>query len=233
MSQAPKGLADERSRQTRAVALPHARALPRLTQDPRPRHTASAAARADARSGALQRRDGDALRHLGPYTDPAAEIDVRRGLPDLRTSWIEARGDTELYTGRERKALDDGTKHEEREAQRIAALRAEAAALQRQPRRAKAGANVTQMHYARRGIVTPEMEFVAIRENGKREWMAEYLADTRARPNACAATPWARRFPSSSRPSSCATRWRGAAPSSRPTSTTPRSSRWRSAATSW
>ena len=57
----------------------------------------------------------------GPYTDPAAEIDVRRGLPGLRTAWIEARGDTELYTGRERKALDDGTKHEEREAQRIAA----------------------------------------------------------------------------------------------------------------
>src|SRR5436190_825715 len=68
----------------------------------------------------------------GPYTEPEAMIDVRRGLPGLRASWIEARGDTELYTGRERKALDDGTKHEEREAQRIAALRAEAAALQRQ-----------------------------------------------------------------------------------------------------
>ena len=113
----------------------------------------------------------------GPYTEPETVIDVRRGLPALRAPWIEARGDTELYTGRERKALDDGTKHEDREAQRIAALRAEAAALQRQPRRAKAGGNVTQMHYARKGIVTPEMEFIAIRENGKREWMAEFLAD--------------------------------------------------------
>ncbi|MGZ5195568.1 MAG: phosphomethylpyrimidine synthase ThiC, partial [Ramlibacter sp.] len=114
----------------------------------------------------------------GPYTEPDTVIDVRRGLPALRTSWIESRGDTELYTGRERKALDDGTKHEDREAQRIAALRAEAAALQRQPRRAKSGGNVTQMHYARKGIVTPEMEFIAIRENGKREWMAEFLGDT-------------------------------------------------------
>jgi phosphomethylpyrimidine synthase len=113
----------------------------------------------------------------GPYTEPDTVIDVRRGLPALRASWIEGRGDTELYTGRERKALDNGTKHEDREAQRIAALRAEAAALQRQPRRAKSGANVTQMHYARKGIVTPEMEFIAIRENGKREWMAEFLGD--------------------------------------------------------
>ncbi len=113
----------------------------------------------------------------GPYTEPKAEIDVRRGLAPMRASWIEARGDTEAYTGRAPQALDDGTKHEAREAARLAALRAEAAALQRTPRRAKSGANVTQMHYARRGIVTPEMEFVAIRENGKREWMAEYLAD--------------------------------------------------------
>jgi phosphomethylpyrimidine synthase len=117
----------------------------------------------------------------GPYTEPAATIDVRKGLAALRAGWIEARGDTESYAGRTPQALDDGTKHEQREAQRLAALRREAAALQRTPRRAKPGANrsgnVTQMHYARRGIVTPEMEFVAIRENGKREWMAEYLAD--------------------------------------------------------
>jgi phosphomethylpyrimidine synthase len=72
----------------------------------------------------------------GPYTEPQVVLDVRRGLPDLRTPWIETRGDTEQYIGRERKALDDGTRHEEREAQRIAALRAEAAALQRRPRRA-------------------------------------------------------------------------------------------------
>jgi phosphomethylpyrimidine synthase len=113
----------------------------------------------------------------GPYTDPAADIDVRRGLASVRAAWIETRGDTESYAGRLRAALDDGAKHEEREAERIAALRAEAAALQRTPRRAKSGANVTQMHYARRGIVTAEMEFVALRENGKREWMREYLGD--------------------------------------------------------
>ncbi|WP_202619953.1 phosphomethylpyrimidine synthase ThiC, partial [Escherichia coli] len=63
------------------------------------------------------------------------------------------------------------------DATRLAQLRAEAAALQRKPLRAKAGANVTQMHYAKKGIVTPEMEYVAIRENGKREWMEQYMAD--------------------------------------------------------
>ena len=113
----------------------------------------------------------------GPYTDPEAVIDVHRGLPGVRSAWIESRGDTESYEGRSRQALDDGVKHEARDPGRIEQLRAHAAALQRMPRRAKAGANVTQMHYARRGIVTPEMEFVALRENGKREWMREYLGD--------------------------------------------------------
>ncbi|MGX5651592.1 phosphomethylpyrimidine synthase ThiC [Hydrogenophaga borbori] len=116
----------------------------------------------------------------GPYTDPTVSIDVRKGLAPVRSAWIEARGDTEAYSGRERQALDDGVKHEVPDAhaaERIAALRSEAAALQRTPRRAKAGANVTQMHYARQGIVTPEMEYIAIRENGKRDWMREYLGD--------------------------------------------------------
>ena len=117
----------------------------------------------------------------GPYTDPSAAIDVKQGLQALRAGWIEARGDTEAYAGRTRAALDDGAKHEAREAERIAALREQAAALQRTPRRARSGANltgnVTQMHYARRGIVTPEMEYVAVRENGQREWMREYLGD--------------------------------------------------------
>ncbi len=113
----------------------------------------------------------------GPYTDPTVAIDVKKGLAPVRAGWIEARGDTETYTGRERQAVDDGVKHEAREAERIEALRAEAAALQRTPRRAKAGRNVTQMHYARQGIVTPEMEYIAIRENGQREWMKEYLGD--------------------------------------------------------
>ncbi|MET0541163.1 MAG: phosphomethylpyrimidine synthase ThiC, partial [Variovorax sp.] len=111
----------------------------------------------------------------GPYTDASVDIDVRRGLPDVRGAWIAERGDTESYEGRPPAALDDGVKGEEN--LRIAQLRAEAAALQRTPRRARSGANVTQMHYARRGIVTPEMAYVALRENGKREWMAEYLAN--------------------------------------------------------
>jgi phosphomethylpyrimidine synthase len=113
----------------------------------------------------------------GPYTDNQSVIDVKRGLPDVCTPWIEARGDTELYTGRERMPLDDGIKTETAEAQRFERLRADAAGLQRQPRRAKSGQNVSQMHYARRGIITPEMEYVALRENGKREWMQEYLGD--------------------------------------------------------
>ncbi|KAB2901905.1 MAG: phosphomethylpyrimidine synthase ThiC, partial [Burkholderiaceae bacterium] len=106
----------------------------------------------------------------GPYTDPDARIDVRQGLASVRGGWIAARGDTESYEGRTRVALDDGQKNEDTD--RLAQLRAEAAALQRQPLRARSGANVTQMHYAKKGIVTPEMEYVAIRENGKREWMA-------------------------------------------------------------
>ncbi|AVS69478.1 phosphomethylpyrimidine synthase ThiC [Paracidovorax avenae] len=111
----------------------------------------------------------------GPYTDPTADIDVRRGLASVRGAWIEGRGDTERYEGRQRVALDDGSKSED--AARLAVLRAEAAALQRTPLRARSGANVTQMHYARKGIVTPEMEYVALRENGRREWMALYQQD--------------------------------------------------------
>ena len=111
----------------------------------------------------------------GPYTDPAAVIDVRQGLAAARLPWIEARQDTESYQGRERVALDDGLKSAESEA--LAALRAQAAGLQRQPRRARSGANVSQMHYARKGIITPEMEYVAVRENQRQDWMRAYEAD--------------------------------------------------------
>ncbi len=113
----------------------------------------------------------------GPYTDPAVTIDVRQGLPDVRAGWIADRGDTESYDGRSRLALDDGARNEQALDERLARLRGDAVALQRRARRARPGHAVTQMHYARRGIVTPEMEFVALRENGRREWMAEYLAD--------------------------------------------------------
>ena len=109
----------------------------------------------------------------GPYTDPQAAIDVRRGLPELRAGWIAERHDTESYAARPMQARDDGLKGGGQDT--LAALRAQAAGLQRTPRRAKAGANVTQMHYARRGIVTPEMEYVALRENQRLAWTREYL----------------------------------------------------------
>ena len=104
----------------------------------------------------------------GPYTDPDARIDIRQGLPPLRAGWIEARGDTELLPhptsqyGQARLA-DPAT-----EPLRFPGLK-------RTPRRAKPGCNVTQMHYARRGIITPEMEFVAIRENLNRQAYLEAL----------------------------------------------------------
>jgi phosphomethylpyrimidine synthase len=113
----------------------------------------------------------------GPYSDPAAVIDVRRGLPNVRSGWIADRADTESYEGRLARILDDGGSHEERDRGRIEQLRSEAAALQRTPRRAKSGANVSQMHYARKGIITPEMEYVALRENGRQEWLQQYAAD--------------------------------------------------------
>jgi len=103
----------------------------------------------------------------GPYTDPAARIDIRSGLAPLRAAWIAERGDSE-----ELPALTSAFGREREGDAELAEMRFK---LQRRPRRAKAGANVSQMHYARRGIVTPEMEFVAIRENQKREGLTELL----------------------------------------------------------
>jgi phosphomethylpyrimidine synthase len=93
----------------------------------------------------------------GPYTDPQIKIDLLKGLAPLRRAWIEERGDTEQ--------LDGPTSEYGRARQADAELAQLRFEHIRAPRRAKAGANVTQMHYARKGIVTPEMEFVAIREN--------------------------------------------------------------------
>jgi phosphomethylpyrimidine synthase len=93
----------------------------------------------------------------GPYSDPQVPIDLLAGLPDVRSGWIEERGDTEL--------LDGPSSEFGRRRQRDAALAHLRFEHIRTPRRAKPGANVTQMHYARRGIITPEMEYVAIREN--------------------------------------------------------------------
>ncbi len=105
----------------------------------------------------------------GPYTDPTAAIDIRRGLPALRAPWIEERGDTDPLDG-----LTSAYGRARLADPELAGLRFE---LHRKPRRAKEGANVTQMHYARRGLVTPEMEFIAIRENLKREEMLRTLPE--------------------------------------------------------
>ena len=97
----------------------------------------------------------------GPYSDPAAQIDIRSGLAPLRQAWIDERGDTERLTGPSSRfgleRLRDAN---------LAELRFN---LQRAPRRARRGMNVSQMHYARRGMITPEMEFIALRENLQRE----------------------------------------------------------------
>ena len=97
----------------------------------------------------------------GPYTDPNVIIDVRKGLGDVRSPWIESRGDTERLSGL--------SSHFGQQRLTDAELTALRFAHVKNPRRAKAGANVTQMHYARKGIITAEMEYVAIRENMKLE----------------------------------------------------------------
>jgi phosphomethylpyrimidine synthase len=109
----------------------------------------------------------------GPYTDPASKIDIRSGLPALREQWIVQRSDSEVLAGPSsaygRERLADA---------KLAELRFD---LHRKPRRAKSGKNVSQMHYARKGIITPEMEFIAVRENMQREayiWVAPLRWET-------------------------------------------------------
>jgi len=105
----------------------------------------------------------------GPYTDPEVKVDIRSGLPPLREKWIEERDDTEILAGPAsaygKQRLADP---------KLAEMRF---GLKRQPRCSRAGANVTQMHYARRGIITPEMEFIAIRENQRCEHLSKQHRD--------------------------------------------------------
>jgi phosphomethylpyrimidine synthase len=123
----------------------------------------------------------------GPWADPGARCDVREGLPALRREWIRGRGDVEEYEGREVLPQDDGyltanavefARHKDR------GRLEDFPGLRRPPLRARARAAVTQMHYARRGRVTPEMEFVALRENMGRERalhaMREHTRDDRS-----------------------------------------------------
>ena len=108
----------------------------------------------------------------GPYTDPDATIDIRAGLEQKRREWIMARGDVEEYTAREVKPEDNGQLGPDRSGGVPAFPNVAKKVL-----RAKPGMNVSQMHYARQGIITPEMEYVAERENLGRARLAEYVRD--------------------------------------------------------
>jgi len=105
----------------------------------------------------------------GPYTDPEVAIDIRKGLPDVRSAWIEERGDTERLAELSSEYGRARARDPELDALRFPHY-------SHTPRRARPGRNVTQMHYARRGIITPEMEFVAIRENMRLERYREQLS---------------------------------------------------------
>ncbi|ASB60168.1 thiamine biosynthesis protein ThiC [Bacillus sp. A053] len=108
----------------------------------------------------------------GPYTDPEVTINIQEGLKPLRQKWITERGDVEEYEGRAIKPEDNGYKK--------ANPNVSYPGLKRKPLRAKAGHNVTQMHYAKKGIITPEMEFIAIREHVSPEFVRDEVASGRA-----------------------------------------------------
>jgi phosphomethylpyrimidine synthase len=112
----------------------------------------------------------------GPYTDATVKTDVRRGLPPLRATWIRERGDVEEYDGRAPRPVDDGAKDgDTRNLDDVFDLQG------RKPLRAKdSGTPVTQMYYARRGIVTPEMEFIAVREGVSADFVRDEVARGRA-----------------------------------------------------
>ncbi|WP_293199590.1 phosphomethylpyrimidine synthase ThiC [Paenibacillus sp.] len=111
----------------------------------------------------------------GPMTDPEFQMDIRKGLPALRNHWIMERGDVEAYEGRAVKPEDNGLKPGGRRAGAE-----EYPGFRGQPLRAQAGRCVTQMHYARQGLITPEMEYAAIREGVEPEFVRQELASGRA-----------------------------------------------------
>lgn len=112
----------------------------------------------------------------GPYTDEDYTVDITEGLSPIRRSWIQERGDVEQYDGREIKPEDNGYK----DTKDPRANHQVFPGLKRKPFRAKKGKNVTQLHYARKGIITPEMEFIAIRENMTPEFVRDEVAKGRA-----------------------------------------------------
>ncbi|PLT33171.1 phosphomethylpyrimidine synthase ThiC [Bacillus sp. V5-8f] len=111
----------------------------------------------------------------GPYTDSEQSVDIRKGLDPIRRNWILARGDAEEYEGREGKAEDNGYKNDDPRTNLDTFP-----GLKRNPLRAKIRENVTQLHYARQGIITPEMEFISIRENVSPEFVRDEVARGRA-----------------------------------------------------
>lgn len=111
----------------------------------------------------------------GPYTDSEVVIDINQGLSKLRHNWIIERGDVEAYKGREVLPIDNGYRTEDKGKNQFVFPH-----TNYQPMRAQDGKNVTQMHYARKGIITPEMEFVAIREQVSPEFVREEVAAGRA-----------------------------------------------------
>ena len=119
----------------------------------------------------------------GPYTDPKANIDIREGLNPIRLPWIMGREDVEYYDGRGILPKDDGYRDGENpNTERFPKPR-------NQVLRAKPGRNVTQMHYAKKGIITPEMEFIAIRENQKRkQWIKDEEREQRLKGNSFGAS---------------------------------------------
>jgi len=114
----------------------------------------------------------------GPYTDPETKIDIREGLQPIRLPWITGREDVEYYNARTIMPKDDGYRDGENpNTERFPKTRA-------QVLRAKPGQNVTQMHYAKKEIITPEMEFIAIRENQKRkQWIEDAERENRLKGN--------------------------------------------------
>src|SRR5579863_5508117 len=108
----------------------------------------------------------------GPYTDPGLECDPREGSAPLRAPWIAARGDVE--------GLEQATSAYRREREERADLASLRFGHSRRPLRAKPGRNVTQLHYARRGEITPEMEFIALREGVAPEFVRDEVARGRA-----------------------------------------------------
>ena len=148
----------------------------------------------------------------GPYTDPAVTIDVNAGLARNRNAWVLERGGVEEYAGRKIKPEDNGNVSTEKAARAFSAYH--------QPLRGLDGHKITQLEFARAGIITKEMIYVAERENSAAS--SSSSARKRRSPTAKALAP---PCPPSSPRSSCAPRSRAAAPSSPATSTTPSSSR--------